>query len=216
MPVAVVFPDADADAASRFITRRAFINGGQYCTTIKKALIHRSLYDAVRERILEGAARLQIGDPLDPATDIGPIRVERTRALLGRALDLCTGARRLAGSIDQEWVVPLIVEIEAIPDLELFGPFLALKAFDDAQAAVEEAIRTRYGFLLAFFGTPPEGGRELFRSHFGMVHENPSFLFTPLRLPFGGKKSSGWILERTGNHWNERDGAFIYSKELLR
>jgi len=43
-PAAVVFADADPAAASRFIARRAFINGGQYCTTIKKALIHRSLY----------------------------------------------------------------------------------------------------------------------------------------------------------------------------
>ena len=41
-------------------------------------------------------------------------------------------------------------------------------------------------------------------------------LFTPLRLPFGGKKESGWILERQGDGWIERDGAFLYSKELVR
>jgi hypothetical protein len=49
-----------------------------------------------------------------------------------------------------------------------------------------------------------------------MVHDNPDFTFTPLRLPFGGKKESGWILERQGHDWIERDGAFLYSKELIR
>jgi len=48
-----------------------------------------------------------------------------------------------------------------------------------------------------------------------MVHDNPDFYFTPLRLPFGGKKDSGWILERQGDQWIERDGAFIYSQELV-
>jgi hypothetical protein len=49
-----------------------------------------------------------------------------------------------------------------------------------------------------------------------MVYDNPDFTFTPLRLPFGGKKVSGWILERQGDQWVERDGAFLYSKELTR
>jgi hypothetical protein len=49
-----------------------------------------------------------------------------------------------------------------------------------------------------------------------MVHDNPDFTFTPLRLPFGGKKESGWILERQGHDLIERDGAFLYSKELIR
>ena len=49
-----------------------------------------------------------------------------------------------------------------------------------------------------------------------MVYDNPDFLFTPLRLPFGGKKASGWILEREGDLWSERDGAFWYTKELVR
>jgi acyl-CoA reductase-like NAD-dependent aldehyde dehydrogenase len=216
MPAAVVFADADPEAASRFIARRAFINGGQYCTTIKKALIHRSLYPQIRDAVLESAENLKIGDPHDAATEIGPVRVERTRLLLERALALCDGARHLAGRIDGEWIYPLVLELDAIPDLELFGPFLALKPFDDPDQAVQELIRTRYGFLLAYFGTPPDGAKSLFDDNFGMVHDNPDFFFTPLRLPFGGRKASGWILERAAQGWKERDGAFLYSKELVK
>ncbi len=216
MPAAVVFPDADPEAAARFIARRAFINGGQYCTTIKKALIHRSLYERIREDVLRRAQAMKVGDPLDTDTDIGPIRVERTIKILEHALGQCDGARVLAGGIDRPYVHPMVLEMEQIPDLEMFGPFLALKSFEDSEAAVREVLMTRYGFLLAYFGTPPEGARGLFSESFGMVHENPDFTLTPLRLPFGGRKASGWILERRGGEWVERDGAFLYSRELIK
>jgi len=218
MPAAIVFEDADVTSAASFIARRAFINGGQYCTTLKKAYLHTSLYEEIRNQILDRVRRLNVGDALDPETDIGPIRVERTRNILQNALEKFRPARLLTGSINDETVFPLVLETENtdIPDLELFGPFLLLIPFDDADEAAMELIKTRYGFLLSFFGSPAEKIKAIFYSHFGMVHDNPDFTFTPLRLPFGGKKASGWILERKGNDWIERDGAFIYSKELAK
>lgn len=217
MPSAIVFEDADVHAAASFIARRAFINGGQYCTTLKKVYIHSSLYETVREDILGHVKSMKVGDPFDPATDIGPIKVERTRKILENALENCRPARLVSGSINGEMVYPLILETQGtrIPDLELFGPFLLLKPFDDSYKAVSELVQTRYGFLLAFFGLPSEHIKSLFHSNFGMVHDNPDFTFTPLRLPFGGKNASGWILERRGDDYVERDGAFLYSKELV-
>jgi betaine-aldehyde dehydrogenase len=218
MPAAIVFEDADTAAAASFIARRAFINAGQYCTTLKKAYIHQSLYENVRKDILDRVKGLKVGDAFDPKTDVGPIRVERTRNILQNALEKCKQARLLTGSINGETVFPLVLETEntEIPDLELFGPFLLLIPFDDPDEAAMELVQTRYGFLLSFFGSVSEKIKALFYSHFGMVHDNPDFTFTPLRLPFGGKKASGWIFERKGNHWIERDGAFIYSKELAK
>ncbi|MFC1489289.1 aldehyde dehydrogenase family protein [Thermodesulfobacteriota bacterium] len=218
MPAAVVFEDADANASSHFILRRAFINGGQYCTTLKKVLIHKNLYKTVRDRILETMDTMKVGDPFNPKTLVGPIRVERTRAILQNALEKCVDARLLSGAIEGETVHPLVLEMknQIIPDLELFGPFLVLKSYENPEDAVQELIQTRYGFLLNFFGSPPDDAIQLFHSHFGMVYDNPDFTFTPLRLPFGGKKVSGWILERQENGWVERDGAFLYTQELIR
>jgi len=219
MPAAVVFQDADVEKASRFIVRRAFINGGQYCTTLKKALIHTSLYDAVRDRVLEMTAQLRVGDPFDPDTNIGPIRVQRTRLILERAIQRCSQARLLCGKVDSETVHPVILEAQSywtIPDLELFGPFLLLKPFDDPDRAVHELIGTRYGFLLSFFGSAAGDYLRLFRENFGMVYDNPDYFFTPLRAPFGGKKESGWIVERLDDGWITRDGGFHYSRELVR
>ena len=166
MPAAVVFEDADIDAATRFIARRAFVNGGQYCTTLKKALIHRSIFDRVREGILRTARDLRVGDPMDPQTDIGPIRVKRTRLIVEKALEKCSNARRLFGEVNGETVHPLILELEnggEIPDLELFGPFLLLKPFDNPETAVQELIATRYGFLLTFFGSVSDEARGIDR-----------------------------------------------------
>ncbi|MBW2407412.1 MAG: aldehyde dehydrogenase family protein [Deltaproteobacteria bacterium] len=217
MPAAIVFEDADIRAASRFIARRAFINGGQYCTTLKKVYIHRSIYENVREKILETVQNMKVGNPFDPDIEIGPILVERTRKIVENALEKCRPANLIAGSINGQVIHPLILEAKniQIPDLELFGPFLVLKTFDVPDDAASELVQSRYGFLLAFFGSPPAPIKALFYANFGMVHDNPDFTFTPLRLPFGGKNKSGWILERKGDEYIERDGAFLYSKELV-
>ena len=160
---------------------------------------------------------MKVGDPFDPDTEIGPILVERTRKIVENALEECRPANLITGSINGQVIYPLVLETEnaRIPDLELFGPFLLLKPFDDPDQAVSELVQTRYGFLLSFFGSPSEPIRTLFHENFGMVHDNPDFTFTPLRLPFGGKSESGWILERKGDEYIERDGAFLYSKELV-
>jgi acyl-CoA reductase-like NAD-dependent aldehyde dehydrogenase len=217
MPAAIVFEDADVQAAGHFIARRAFVNAGQYCTTLKKVYIHRSIYEAVRKKILDTVQGMKVGDPFDPDIEIGPILVERTRKIVENALEKCQPAKLIAGSINEHVIHPLVLETNNtyIPDLELFGPFLVLKPFDDTYDAVSELVETRYGFLLAFFGSPTEPIKGLFHSTFGMVHDNPDFTFTPLRLPFGGKNGSGWILERKGDGYIERDGAFLYSKELV-
>ncbi len=226
MPAAVVFQDAEVEKASRFIARRAFINGGQYCTTLKKALIHSSLYEAVRDRVLEMTAQLRVGNPLDPDTDIGPIRIERTRMSLAKAIERCSRARLLCGKMNSETVHPIVLEAESdwtIPDMELFGPFLLLKPFDDPQRVVHELTATRYGFLVVFFGSATGDCLGLLHENYGMVYENPDFFLAPLRAPFGGKKKSGWIIERIGgavgtgrSRWITRDGCFHYSRELVR
>jgi len=217
MPAAIVFEDADVQSASHFIARRAFINAGQYCTTLKKAYIHRSIYDTVRKNIMDTVQDMKVGDPFDPDIEIGPILVERTRKIVENALEKCQPAKLIAGSINEHMIHPLVLETQNthIPDLELFGPLLVLKPFDDPDEAASELVQTRYGFLLAFFGSSPETINALFHANFGMVHDNPNFTFTPLRLPFGGKNESGWILERKGNDYIERDGAFLYSRELV-
>ena len=217
LPPVILFKDADPAKAVRFVVGRAFINGGQYCTTLKRAYIHREIYDRVKKLILEQMPEVRVGDPRDPKTRIGPIKVERTRKLLDRALAEFQDPHFLVEPRrDGEWQGPYLLETTQPPDTEMFGPFLALiKAASDA-AAVAQVLTSRYPFLVAWFGSPPPGAQDALTEKFGMTYDNPEFIFTPLRLPFGGKGESGWIIENRDGKLVKRDGAFIYSAELVR
>lgn len=218
LPPVILFKDAPLKAAVRFTVRRAFLNGGQYCTNLKRAYIHQEIYPKTKSLILKQMEEIRVGDPRDPATWIGPLKVARTRALLERALAALTKKPRflVPPRREGEWQGPFLVETEEPPDLELFGPFLALTPVAADADAVARVLASRYPFLVAYFGSPPPGAKEALTKNFGMVYENPDFLFTPLRLPFGGKGESGWILEHHGGKMIKRDGAFNYSAELVR
>jgi acyl-CoA reductase-like NAD-dependent aldehyde dehydrogenase len=217
LPPAILFRDAPLPQAVPFLVRRAFINGGQYCTTLKRAYIHREIYEQVKAMILTMMPEVRVGDPRDPKTRIGPIRVERTRKLLERAVESLHEPHFLVPPRrDGEWQGPFVLETPEPPDLELFGPFLALTPVDSDADAVEKVLRSRYPFLVAWFGSPPPGAQEALTEKFGMTYDNPDFIFTPLRLPFGGRGASGWIIENRDGNLIKRDGAFIYSAELVR
>ena len=217
LPPVILFRDAPLEAAVKFVVGRAFINGGQYCTTLKRAYIHREIYEPVKRMILARMSEVQVGDPRDPKTRIGPIKVERTRKLLERGLAALKDTHFLVEPRrDGEWQGPFLVETLDPPDTEMFGPFLALAPVASDEAAVARVLPSRYPFLVAWFGAPPPGAREALAEKFGMTYDNPEFIFTPLRLPFGGKGDSGWIIENRDAKLIKRDGAFIYSAELVR
>jgi acyl-CoA reductase-like NAD-dependent aldehyde dehydrogenase len=117
---------------------------------------------------------------------------------------------------DGQWQGPFLLETFDPPNTELFGPFLALTPVDGAERAVLQVLKSRYPFLVAWFGTPTPGAKEALTEKFGMTYDNPEFVFTPLRLPFGGKGESGWIIENRDGKLIKRDGAFIYSAELVK
>jgi acyl-CoA reductase-like NAD-dependent aldehyde dehydrogenase len=217
LPPVLLFRDAPIAPAVRFLARRAFLNGGQYCTCPKRAYIHREIFAAVKERLLVELAAIKVGEPADPETWIGPLRVARTQALLERALAALAGAPSLVSPRrDGLFQGPFVLETADPPDMELFGPLLTLTPVASDQEAVTRVLASRYPMLTVFFGTPPAGAREQLGQAFGMVFDNPQFLFTPLRLPFGGKGESGWILEWQGDRLVRRDGALLYSAELGR
>jgi acyl-CoA reductase-like NAD-dependent aldehyde dehydrogenase len=217
LPPVILFRDADLEPAVRFVVGRAFINGGQYCTTLKRAYIHREIYAQVKKMILDRMPEVRVGDPRDPLTRIGPIKVERTRKLLDRALAALKAPHFLVPPRrDGEWQGPFLLETSDPPDTEMFGPFLALVPVDSDEAAVAQVLTSRYPFLVAWFGSPPPGAQDALTEKFGMTYDNPEFIFTPLRLPFGGKGESGWIIENRDGKLIKRDGAFIYSEELVR
>ncbi len=216
MPPLLAFASADVEKAARFAAKRAFLNGGQYCTTIKKILVHRSFGRTFTEKFLEHVEKIKVGDPLDPETDYGPIKVERTRMLFERALNRILGPVVIGGEPDGEWIEPTVVIAKSVPDTEVFGPFVAIKVAPSDEAMVMDAASTRFPLIAYAFGKPPLGGKGRLEATYGRVYWEPDFTYLKVREPFGGRRESGWVLERQKYCLKRRGGALNFVQELTR
>ncbi len=216
MPPVLVFSGAHVEKAARFTARRAFLNGGQYCTTIKRALVHQSLVRPFLEALLDEAEKIKVGDPLDPQVDYGPIKAKRTRVLFERALENIQGTLLMGGPPEGDWIKPTIVYTNYIPDLEVFGPFLAVKAYSSDEDIVREALWTRYPLIAYAFGKAPLGAKGRLESVYGSVYWDPQFLYLNPRDPFGGRRDAGWVMERKGAIVFRRGGPLEFTRELTR
>jgi 5-carboxymethyl-2-hydroxymuconic-semialdehyde dehydrogenase len=199
---AVIFADADLDAAIDSALFGVFSLNGERCTAGSRILIDRSIYDEFCTRYAERAAKIIVGDPSDPATEVGTlVHPEHCAKVLGFIEQgrsegrLLAGGGRPPGLAEGNFVAPTVfadVGPEAkIFTEEIFGPVVTLTPFDTEDEALTLANAVRYG-LAAYLWT-----RDLERGHTfahkieaGMVWLN-SHNVRDLRTPFGGIKASG-------------------------
>ena len=199
---AVVFADADLDAAIDSTLFGVFSLNGERCTAGSRILVERPIYDEFVSRYAERAKNIVVGDPHDPATEVGalvhPEHYEKVMSYveLGKQEGrLVAGGGRPSGLAEGNYIAPTVfadVAPEArIFQEEIFGPVVAITPFDTDEQALELANGVRYG-LAAYLWT-----RDLERAHTfaqnveaGMVWLN-SHNVRDLRTPFGGVKASG-------------------------
>ncbi len=199
---AVVFADADLDAAIDSTLFGVFSLNGERCTAGSRILVERSVYDEFCTRYAERAARIVVGDPHDPRTEVGAlVHPEHYEKVMSYVEIGKTEGRLLAGGgrpdhlPEGNYVAPTVFA-DVKPDArifteEIFGPVVAITPFDDDAEALRLANGVRYG-LAAYIWTS-----DLIRAHTfsqsidaGMVWLN-SHNVRDLRTPFGGVKASG-------------------------
>ncbi|MCM2355541.1 MAG: aldehyde dehydrogenase, partial [Arenimonas sp.] len=202
----LVFADAPREKLLDTVQRSAFLNSGQICLCGSRILVERAYYDQFRDALVARARALVVGDPNEPATQVGPVVskphfdkvmgcIELARAEGGRVL--CGGeAVKPAGRCADGWfVAPTVIEGLG-PQCrtnteEIFGPVVTLQPFDTDEEALALANAAPYGLAASVWTT------NLGRAHrlagaieAGVVWVN-TWMNRDLRTPFGGVKQSG-------------------------
>jgi acyl-CoA reductase-like NAD-dependent aldehyde dehydrogenase len=201
---AVVLEDADLDLATagEHLFAAMFMNNGQTCYLSTRVLAPRSRYDEVVDVLAGFASSLAVGDPLDPATQIGPLASARHRDRVEDYVrsGLLEGARLVTGGgrpdhLPRGWfmeptVLADVDNTSTVARHEIFGPVLAVMPYDDEDHAVRLANESDYGLGGTVWTSDPEHGLEVARRiRTGSVGVN-GFLLDP-GAPFGGVKASG-------------------------
>jgi aldehyde dehydrogenase (NAD+) len=199
---AIILDDADLDATVNGLRAQSFANNGQTCYLNSRILAPRSRYAEVVDAMAAMAEGLTVGDPLELTTDIGPVVSERQRERVLGYIDAGTadGAKIVAGGAipkDQPrgWFVEPTVFAEVsnehrIAQEEIFGPVLAVIAYDDDADAVRIANDSEYGLGGTVWSADTDRATEVARSvHTGTIGVNAYNL--DIAAPFGGVKASG-------------------------
>ena len=199
----IVFDDADLDRAVDAVVFMIYSLNGERCTSSSRLLVHSAIHDRFVERVAERVARLKVGHPLDPATEIGPLIHQRHldkvmsyfKIAREDGADIKAGGARAENLKPGFYVQPTLFTNARInmriAREEIFGPVLTVLPFENEAEAVRIANDTPYG-LTAYIWTG-DSGRALRMAHAveaGMVWVN-SENNRHLPTPFGGMKASG-------------------------
>jgi betaine-aldehyde dehydrogenase len=201
----VVFADADLENAVKAAMMANFYTQGEVCSNGTRVFVERALHNRFIEALVARTERMKVGDPLDPATDVGALisatHREKVEGYIQRGRE--AGARLLTGGGRPDdpalsggfFLTPAVFdrctdEMSIVTD-EIFGPVMSVLTFEDEAEAVTRANATPYGLSAGVFT------RDLARAHrvaaalqAGMVWIN-NYNITPIEMPFGGVKQSG-------------------------
>ncbi len=199
----IVFEDADVANASMGVVAGIFAAAGQTCIAGSRVLAHRSVYDELVELVTDRARRIRMGDPLDEATEIGPLAFEDQRDKVAGYVDLgrsegarvLTGGRASDGGLGGYFYEPTVL-VDVDNDMrvvreEIFGPVLAVMPFDTEEEAVRLANDTEFGLAAGVWTSDlARAHRVADRLDAGTVWVNTYRAMSPMS-PRQGFKSSG-------------------------
>lgn len=198
---AIVLADADLETAADVITLSRMINAGQSCIAAKRIIVEASVYPQMVELLQARLQKLQLGDPGDENTDVGPLARADLRDNLHRQVKetIARGARCLLGGEMPKtdgYFYPITLLADVTNDMvasceETFGPVAVVIKADSAEHALSIANDTEYGLGAAVWTSTERGEAMAQEIVSGQVAVN-GIVKTDPRLPSGGVKRSGY------------------------
>jgi betaine-aldehyde dehydrogenase len=201
----IVFEDAKLDNAVGGALLANFYSSGQVCSNATRVFVHSSIKAAFLERLVKRVSAMRVGDPMDPATQVGALvseqhmqkvlsYIERGRAEGARLL--VGGNRVTTGGLGKGYFIAPAIFDNCRDDMgivreEIFGPVMSVMEFDDEREVIQRANATEFGLAAGVFTNDlTRGHRVIAQLQAGTCWIN-HYNVTPIELPFGGVKMSG-------------------------
>ena len=223
----IVFEDADLENAISGAINGNFYSSGQVCSNGTRVFVHRSIRDAFVTRLCERLSTAAIGDPLDEATNFGPIASASQLAIIedyiakGQAggATLAHGGSRLPGEgfFIEPPVFTDVTDDMTIAQEEIFGPVMCVLDFDEESEVISRANATEFGLAAGVFtNNLSRAHRVIAALRAGSCYIN-TYNLTPVEAPFGGVKSSGIGRENSKeaiNHYSEVKSVYVAAGDV--
>ncbi|KAA2234902.1 NAD-dependent succinate-semialdehyde dehydrogenase [Salinarimonas soli] len=199
---AIVFDDADLDAAANVLTAAKFRNAGQVCVAPTRFLVQEAVYEPFLERVVAAAKARKVGPGIDPESTMGAMaNARRVQAMEGMVADAVqrgatveTGGRRIGnkGFFFEPTVLTNVSREAHAMNEEPFGPMALVSTFAGFDEAIEEANRLPFGLAAYAYTRSTKTATALAANvESGMLTINHNGLAIP-EVPFGGMKDSGY------------------------
>jgi acyl-CoA reductase-like NAD-dependent aldehyde dehydrogenase len=208
----IVEADADIAAAAGAMATHGFSFAGQSCISVQRIYVQENVYDDFLAQFVPKVEELQLGDPAEEETDVGPVIDEGARERILEWIEEArsAGAEILTGGSPEGDLIQPTVIVGANPDLkvsceEVFGPVVTVNRYGTLDEAIELANSTKYGLQGGIFtGSLESALKAASELEFGGVTVNEAPTFRADQMPYGGVKESG----------NTREGPAYAVREL--
>jgi acyl-CoA reductase-like NAD-dependent aldehyde dehydrogenase len=206
----VVLADADLDNAAAQIARGAMLQTGQRCTATSRIYVEESVKDDFVERLVAKVEAMKVGDPSEPATEIGPVASREQLETVRRYIDLAAADNldvRCGGTAsdgeDGFYIEPTVIvdvpEDHTLMREEVFGPVVCVNSVSGLDEAIERANDTDFGLSSGIFTNDMAKTLRFMReSRTGLAHVNRETGSTEVHVPFGGVKASSSLQREQG------------------